>query len=60
MPAHITNRVSFTFRLDETTQATAKTVAKIENRPRNDQHEFLIKNAVVQYEIENGNITIKD
>ena len=57
MPAPISGRVPFTFRLDEATREKARVIARREDRNLNSQLEYWIKKAVEQYERENGVVT---
>jgi len=58
MPAAKPNRIATQLRLDETSHAKAKIIAKKEERPLNSQFEYWIKKGVEQYEREHGAIEI--
>ena len=59
MPAPISGRVPFTFRLDESTREKARIIARKEDRNLNSQLEYWIKKCVEQYELGNGEITLE-
>jgi len=59
MPAAIPNRISITFRLDETAHAKAKIIARSEDRPLNSQLEYWIKRSIEQYENGYGTISLE-
>ena len=58
MPAAIPNRISITFRLDETAHAKAKVIARMEDRPLNSQLEHWVKRCISQHEDHYGTIAL--
>ena len=59
MPAHIPNRVALQMRINETLHAKLKVIAEEENRFLNSQIEYFLKQGVIRYEEEHGEINIQ-
>ena len=59
MPAHIPNRVALQMRINETLHAKLKVIAEEENRFLNSQIEYFLKQGVIRYEEEHGEIKVQ-
>ena len=59
MPAHIPNRVALQMRINETIHAKLKVIAEEENRFLNSQIEYFLKQGVIRYEEEHGEINVQ-